>query len=319
MGSLWMSCITENLMRNKASIKTAIVCHDAGGAEILSSYIQQNHINCLCVLDGPAVNIFKRKLGEIKIIPLRDAIYYSQIILCGTSWQSDLEVNAIKLAHELGKHSIAFIDHWVNYRERFFRSDALFLPNEIWVGDKFAVDLAKNAFPTVPVTLVENPYFKDIKKEIDAFPGNDRLHSLPLKILYVCEPIASYANLCHGDSNFFGYTEDDALHFFLTNISAVGSPIENILIRPHPSELPDKYNWNLNNYDLPIKFSRGEELYREVMNSDIVVGCQSMAMIVALLAGKRVVSCIPPSGKSCALPYKEIISLRDVLTGEANL
>ena len=40
----------------------AVVCHDAGGAEIVSSWLrQQPQPKVQLVLDGPAVSIFEKK------------------------------------------------------------------------------------------------------------------------------------------------------------------------------------------------------------------------------------------------------------------
>ncbi len=41
----------------------AVVSHDAGGAEILSSWLLRNQEPYCLVLDGPAVAIFQRTLG----------------------------------------------------------------------------------------------------------------------------------------------------------------------------------------------------------------------------------------------------------------
>ena len=42
----------------------AVVSHDAGGAEILSSWVVRNKVKCVFVLDGPAVGIFEKKIGK---------------------------------------------------------------------------------------------------------------------------------------------------------------------------------------------------------------------------------------------------------------
>ncbi len=59
-------------------------------------------------------------------------------MLCGTSWQSDLEWRATELARRSGKRCVAYLDHWVNYRERFEREGELRLPDAIWVADLYA-------------------------------------------------------------------------------------------------------------------------------------------------------------------------------------
>ena len=68
-----------------------IVCHDAGGAEIISSSILQESLVVRFCLEGPAIKIFERKLGTIKRESLLEVINNSSSLLCGTSWESDLE------------------------------------------------------------------------------------------------------------------------------------------------------------------------------------------------------------------------------------
>jgi hypothetical protein len=289
----------------------AIVSHDAGGAEILSSWIKtQNESYCL-VLGGPALKIFERKLGSIVNLSLDSAIIKADWILCGTSWQSNLERNAIIIAKERGKRIISFIDHWVYYAERFNFNGTLVLPDEIWVGDKFAEDLARSIFPDMPIFLMTNPYFEDLKFEIKKYEFFKHLDCNNL--LYVCEPLKEQAYLEHGDEMFFGYTEEDALVFFLKNIPFLKSPVNKIRIRPHPSEKPSKYSWCLQNDHINLEISEGTTLLEDMEDVNIVVGCESMAMVVGLLAGKRVVCSIPPGGKICELPYPEIEHLQELI------
>jgi len=141
-----------------------IVCHDAGGAEIISSYILQESLVVRFCLEGPAIKIFERKLGTIKRESLLEVINNSSSLLCGTSWESDLEWDSIKEANNQGKKVVSFLDHWVNYQERFVRNDIILLPDEIWVGDVYAKVIAKNCFPNLKIKLVENPYFSEITK-----------------------------------------------------------------------------------------------------------------------------------------------------------
>jgi hypothetical protein len=290
-----------------------VVSHDAGGAEIVSSYIRQTGLECLYVLEGPACKIFERKLGRIQTLSFEAAIRQSSSILCGTSWQSDIEINAIKLARSLGKRSIAFLDHWVNYRDRFIRMDEIFLPDEIWVGDVIAEAMAKKIFPRLPVTVIDNPYMQDIRQELAEIKMQRVPDHESISVLYVCEPISEHALLRHGNARFWGYEEGDALRYFLSNASALGRPIERILIRPHPSERAEKYIWVQQEFELPIEMGGVRSLLEEVAESDVVLGCESMAMVIGLLAGKKVISCIPPEGRACALPHTDIISLQDMI------
>jgi hypothetical protein len=96
------------------------------------------------------------------------------------------------------------------------------------------------------------------------------------------------------------------------HVGKLGKPIKHIVIRPHPSELPSKYDWALAKFNLPLRHGGIQTLLQEIIDCDVVVGCESMAMVVGLLAGKRVVSSIPPWGRQCSLPYPEIESLKNL-------
>jgi hypothetical protein len=291
-----------------------VVSHDAGGAEIISSYVRQNKIECKFVLAGPALRIFERKLGNLYIQNLEEAISTSDFLLCGTSWQSDIEWKAISIARKLGKKSVAFLDHWINYRERFIRLGQLHLPDEIWVGDILAKEKAISIFPELDVSLLENPYFLDLKLELDILDKNKSKLSTLGKILYVCEPVREHAFHEYGDERYWGYTEEEALRYFLTNVQSLGIKIDQIIVRPHPSESANKYDWIFKEFDLPIYAGGKEALFDELLRSEIVVGCESMAMIIGMLAGRRVISCIPPGGSPCKLPQLNIEAMQDLIT-----
>lgn len=291
----------------------AIVSHDAGGAEILSSWVSRQNENCCFVLDGPAIEIFRRKLGPQVNLSLESAIQQCDWVLCGTSWQSDLERRAIRISKSTGKRVIAFLDHWVNYRERFVINGELVVPDEIWVGDDEAARIAQNIFPSTSLVRVSNPYFEDILLEINKvkLPKNS-IHQM--SILYVCEPIREHALLQHGDERYWGYTEEEALDYFLKNSGFLKYSIYKIKIRPHPSEKRDKYDWAKDYSDLIVVSDGKQPLIEEISEADTIVGCESMALVIGLFAGKRVISSIPPGGRACCLPQKEIENLQNLVS-----
>lgn len=283
----------------------AIVSHDAGGAEILSSWIHRHSESYCLVLDGPAKDIFKRKLGDCPIISLSDAIKQSDWVLCGTSWQSNLERLAITQAKVAGKKVVAFLDHWVNYKERFQEQGVAVYPDEIWVGDIEAERMARTHFPGPLIFLKVNPYFEDLQIEFEKAKSGQH-DSEQCSVLYVCEPIREHARRQNGNECSWGYTEEDALHFFVKNINAIGCTVSRIKIRPHPSENKNKYDWVKQISHLMIEIGGDKTLLEETAEADVVVGCESMAMVVGLLAKKRVISSIPPGGKTCSLPQAKI-------------
>lgn len=291
-----------------------VVSHDAGGAEVLSSYARQQRLACIYCVEEPARSVFARKLGQVESLPLDELVVRSDWILCGTSVLSDLEWRAFGLARAAGKRSVAALDHWVNYRQRFFRHGNWHFPDEIWVGDELGESLARKECPDIKTTLVPNPYFLDIKQELAVIPRSTE-QAGGLRILYVSEALREDGLALYGDELFWGYTEEDALRYFLSNLHAFRQKIEQIVIRPHPQESRDKYHWASQVFDLPIVSGQDKTLLEQIVACDVVVGGATMAMVVGLLAGKRVISCIPTegTGKIIPLPHPEIENIRDLL------
>ncbi len=294
-------------------MKVAIASNDAGGAELVSSYLRQKGLEGVFTLSGPAREIFERKLGNVKATPLEEAIDQADWLLCGTSGKSDLECRAIALARARGKRSVAFLDHWTNYRGRFLRAGIEYLPDAIWVGDSIAFSIASSIFPESSPVLVPNPYYIDIQMELSALSSYRRPTDGKANVLYVCEPMVQQASCTSGNDQHAQYAEQDALRFFFNNLHVIGAPIGQIVIRPHPSEARDKYLWVQQEFDAPISFGRSKSLLEDILDSDVVVGCETMAMVVGLLAARRVVSCIPPGGRPCSLPQPEIEHLTSLI------
>ena len=292
----------------------AIVAHDAGGAEILASYVAQNKGAYRFALAGPAINVFKRRLVGIDILSLEAAVSSCDWCLCGTGWQSDFEWRAIRLAHDSGKRVVSFLDHWVNYQERFVRNGVQYLPDKLWVGDEYAEKLARQNFSEIPIQLVPNPYFRDLKHQIAELEmQRGSLSNNQKKALFVCENISDHARLRYGDERYWGYTEFDAIEYFLDNVKLLGVGVDKVLLRPHPSDSLGKYDWVLNQYPGFVELSDGKPLIEEIVESELVVGCESMALIIGLLARKKVISCIPPGGPACRLPQIDVVHLRNIV------
>ena len=290
-----------------------IVCHDAGGAEIISSYIARNPNKYRFILAGPAVEIFKRKFGNINLSTLEGSINFCHTYLCGTSWKSDLEWNAIKLARINKRKSICFLDHWVNYKNRFIRRGFVEVPDRTIVGDVEAFEIAKNQLPGFNIELISNPYYEDIKSQIKNIRAQKKIYPKSSeRLLFISENISSLRGLCLAGEDMWGYDEFDAIDYLLENLTRVNPKITEVMIRPHPSDEDGKYQKYLVNDGIKIGISdKLVSLIEDIEQTNIVAGCQSMGLIVALISEKRVISCIPPGGKECRLPNHKIEHLRN--------
>lgn len=299
----------------KGTRRILVVSHDAGGAEIVSAWVKNHQEYAYTyVLEGPATGIFMRKIPGLDLAP-RETVLNStpavDLVLTGTGWGSNLEKELIAWGKGRGIRTASYLDHWVNYRERFVLEEALVLPDEIWVGDMYAYDLARTTFPDSQVRLEPNLYFQEIQEQlrrVSAAPAPDRRK---VRILYVCEPTSVMAEKKYGNPRRLGYTEFEALEGYLRYLQEKETSIDRIRLRLHPAEVPGKYRKILEPfraaYDL--EESQGRPLVEDCAWADWIVGCQSMALVIGVLAGKQVYSCIPPGGLPLTLPFPEIVSL----------
>jgi len=265
------------------------------------------------VLDGPALKVFKRKLNGVKSDRREDInrlIEESDLVLTGSGWASNLEKYAIKQSKSRRTKVATFLDHWCNYQDRFQHSGELVLPDEIWVGDAYALKIAEETFRNTPIRLIENPYLMDIRDEIKLLGKNRVDQANTLHILYICEPVSPHALIKNGREDAFGYTEFEAMDLFVSHLHRLvdSSRKVQVRIRPHPSEPSGKYDRFAGKVSdkLEITINHGNTLVDDCAWSDWVVGMNSMALVVALAAGKKVFCCIPGQSRSRSLPHDGI-------------
>jgi hypothetical protein len=290
-----------------------LVAHDAGGAELVAAWARLNGLeDCACVAEGPAQRVF----AATAVRPMdRDTALARlgefRMVVTGTSWGSDLEKRFHARAAALGVRSAAYLDHWTDYQERFTSGGRLVLPMEIWVADEHAAALATAAFPGHPVQLAGNWYLEEIVAQVRAREAASAPSARGGRALFVSEPLADAAARKHGDPRYFGYTELEALDAFLAHVQRHWrAELEAIRIRRHPSEPRGKFAAFVSAH-APIAVSECGEapLAEDCAWADRIVGCQSMAMVVGLLAGKKVFSAIPAGGRPSAIPHSGIVPL----------
>lgn len=298
----------------------AVVAHDAGGAEIVSGHIKRNNLKekCRFSLQGPATKIFLNKLGAINNESIAEILPKCDCLFSATSWDSSHEFQAIKMANALNIATIVFLDHWVNYGQRFIRGREEALPGEIWISDEYGLEIAKNVFGQKVrlIRVVENPYLTEasiILHEARKKKSTGNSIEVGNKALFISEAISEHALKAYGDERYWGYTQLEALHYLMDNIDALGMNIQALRIRPHPSECPEKYLSVLDKYTIKIEISAGCSLWEDIIWSDIVLGCNSMAMTASLGSNRRVVCVIPPQGGLCKLPQAEIELLSKII------
>ena len=282
----------------------AVVCHDAGGANlILAEMTAFPHVQILPVMQGPAGNLWHASSRRATpILPLENALAQAASLLTGTSWASDVEHLARQLARQTGLPGVAVLDHWVNYASRFERDGQTVLPDELWVTDSYAFELASSVFPDTTVRQMSNRYLQHQVSEIAGY-GPPRSKN---RVLYVLEPLRFTWPGCTQAGEF------EALDYFVANLGKLINPLTaQIRLRPHPSDVPGKYDaWLLANAHLNIALDPSNSLAKAISETQWVAGCESMALVVALAAGRKTMATLPPAAPACRLPHDGLIHLR---------
>jgi hypothetical protein len=288
-----------------------VVAHDAGAANHIFAWLGCEKPT-LC-LGGPALALWQTHLQKTGVgsglspfseSGLTAALAGAATVITGTGWESTLEHDARKLAREQGVRTIAVIDHWTNYADRFVRNGEQVLPDEIWVSDPYAAEIAQTVFTNITVVQQTNSYLAGLVTEVESrqptavAQGNDC-------VLYVLEPIRNMWGELDEPGEFL------ALDYFMENRhrASIATDAE-IRLRPHPSDPPGKYNGWLACQDYPrVALDRSPSLADALAWSNVVAGCQTYAMVLALACGRTVISTNPAWARPCALPHHNIIHL----------
>ena len=299
--------------------KTLLVCNDAGAATLLAYWCIQERNDFVCAIYGPAQKIFSQKDFRFTDEPIKSLLTkrkYNKIVT-GTGWMTDIEKTAIKYAVTNNIYCISAIDHWVNYKERFILNGKHYHPNEIWVGDQYALNIANKIFDkSIKVVRKNSPLqwkvdnlvkYKSSKNE-NSYLKQDK------RILLVMEPIRKqWAN-----RKTIYKPEIESLIWFRNNLEKIITllKVENqisIFLRPHPSEESGKYAGFIEEWgecsNTKLRVSRTEDVFDDIYDSDIVLGCETQALVIALMMKKQVGSILPPWSPRCSLPHSGIIHL----------
>lgn len=283
----------------------AVVCHDAGATNIILSWLKEKEIsNLRAVMRGPAKKLWQEYFPEISLYnDIETAVKECKTIISGTGWATDIEYKARELAKNKKLRSIAIIDHWVNYPERFYRNNIQILPDEFWVSDKYAYIEATKHFPEESIKLINNYYLENQLAKISTYDT-----VTPHEFLYLLEPIFNtWGREISG--------EFQALNYFMENIDKLNIPEKiNLRLRPHPSESSEKYKeWVAKNINkASITIDDFTPLAESIGKAKWIGGCESYALAVSLAAKKQVFCTLPPWANNCRLPQKEILHIKDL-------
>ena len=255
---------------------------DAGGAEIISSWIREKKIqNFECILEGPAKLIFKKKFKSIRNGNLKNKVKYEKFYF-STSFPPNNELKILRYFKKNNLETFCFLDHWVNYKERLTKNKILYLPDKFLTFDQVAYKIAKKTFKKTKIIKEKNFYIKNILLKINKYKKEKKY------ILIISSP--RYNSLKNYSLKKSNQKNKNNLMLMINKIISLKKNLNKkiILIRPHPSEKKIDFSW------LPKKFKNfkimisNKTLLEDLSKSEVVVGSNSMAFIFANLMKKRI-------------------------------
>jgi len=320
--------ITPASLSQLPEASVAVCAHDAGAASHLAAWLEPFQPQLRLCLAGPAEPLFNDRLGtgNRNRYNLEDVLEGALVLISGTGWASDLEHRARLLACKRSIPSVAVLDHWVNYRDRFVRDGEEQLPDALWVADADAAILAKAVFPNVPVLHLANHWLEGLCNKvrlIRSSRGGDQQFQPrrpARRLLYLLEPIRIPWRESVAGSLEAG--EFQGLRYWLQRLPdlieqgwvAPQHSLEALALRPHPSEPIDKYDdfvaeaaafW-------PIKIDNLDRLEESLAWADAAFGCETQGLVAAMACGLHAFSTLPPWAPSCRLPQTSLKHIRQM-------
>jgi hypothetical protein len=249
---------------------TLVSCHDLGGAnQIIYSFLGSDSAY---VLTGPAVQVAaKLELRNVIQRQSVDLSKFNQLVVASNS-EFQFSDKLLVEAKFLGLPTVGYLDHWVNYKKRWFA-----LPDKIIVTDWYAFF---NAFFTFgfKVRLRPNYYLRFLEEQSTSI----RNQVNATQALFLIQPIQKvYFHDDFADACFCKYVD-----LFISK-----NRISHILIRDHATTDSDDCLDSLRKKHETIFFSKTDwthPLERDIFQSEYVIGYDTYALYVAKKLGKRV-------------------------------
>ena len=295
----------KNYYKRRSSF-VLVVVHDAGSAEVIAAYISKHtkHTNFVSYVAGPAERIFRReripfhRIQDIKrdIIRVLKKYDNAEYVLLGTGWMTKIEFETLIEAKKIGIKTVVYLDSWTNFRKRFGYPDQNWrknIPDELWVGDKYAMSTAKRYFKNTTLRLVPNQYIRNLVKR---YRARNKFFSDPGSILFISGIVS---------------VEEELLKETLIRLSGKDSP-STLRIRFHPTDSRKRYDEIIKRYrgKVYVQKSQEDDIVEDLVRAHMVIGTESMAMAAATLVGINVISVLPVGHKRI-LPFPDIIRVRN--------
>ncbi len=298
-----MEKFTYLIMINISSYKNIlIVCGDIGGAEIISSFVIEKKIKFKSYFSKKASLIFKKKKIKNKIINyenIRKNPYKFDLLITGTGWDSKYDREALYIFRNIEIKKISFLDHWANYKTKFYYKGLNTYPSDIITSDKYSFNIAKKTFKNFNIKIhkIKNYFISQTKAN---YKTKKKKLINSNSFLFIDEQNSKHYKFQRHSI----YNEKKVLDFFIKKLFQKYNNNFELIIRIHPNDKINKYDNFLKEKN--IKISNNKELIDDLIYVKYVVGISSMALYVAERLGKLIVYALPKKNlKHSKLPIKD--------------
>jgi len=242
------------------------------------------------------------------------------LLLTGTSANGvDLEKKFVVAARSCDVPTVAVLDFWSNYRERFAdeSGDLAYLPDRIMIMDEQAHgDMISEGFDSGKLLITGQPAFDDLSGWLKAMPPD--LPSTTRRALGVCDNdlLVVFASQAIAEaygpdsiaSGPLGFNEWSVLQEVIGALEAIsrrrGRSIV-LLIRPHPHETVDKFR-DVRSEVVRVIVTKEHASRAVVVAADLVCGMNSAFLVEACYLGALTVSLQPDLRCSDPLPTNRL-------------
>jgi hypothetical protein len=318
--------------RNMPKLKVLTVARDAGAASALApvvrTLIDDGAVSVTVVAfryaeavfrhfglplwavadDGSVEGVAERLLSDEK----------PAFVLTGTSMKPLRDAAFWRRARERSIPTLAVLDHWAHYAERFSDPDGppfSYLPDVVAVMDESArAVMISQGCPAERVTVTSQPAFDDFDSLTPEAERNLRevsrrelaVSSDDILMVFASEAIAKHFGADENSPLFLGYTETDALRVILEASRVLPKDVRRrlrVIVKLHPMEGPERLQPFVNEFaDLHVRILQHFPPKKLIAASDVVTGMTSIFLLEAALFGRPSISVEP----RCSVPHSYI-------------
>lgn len=306
---------------------TLAAAQEAGGANVLVPVLQEierRGSKVQTIASAEAIEVFSRegiahkallpRKKEKDGMPTLSALFSEwapDVLLLGTARGPSLDKQLLRVALAQGVPSVAVVDNWSNYRERFTDSVSgrLTLPTRIAVMDRSAFTQAvKDGLPEDRLVITGQPYLDSLATHLQDPDLQAQAKALREEWLQDSSPenntrILLFASELVSEEEELPQQALERLATAVQRLERSKGLSLKIVLKLHPEEPKGSFSFGPLASSRSLRIVEGKEpAWPCILAADLVVGIVSIFLVEAAVAGKPVVS-VQPSCAAISHPW----------------